>query len=423
MSYTSEELAMLAYVPQMIGSAVAAASGSGLFGTGKELFASASSVLEGVKSFPNNALIKQLVPDPAVDRTKAMEQMKKTRDWAMARIKAKGVDSADKLKTQIIEDTKAAAAILASKASATEADEYRQWAMSVAEKVAKASSEGGFLGFGGEQVTAAEKALIEEIRLALGAAASEIKEDKVTTGDLGPGRKMQPKVGANVKAKATITSRPLLGRKVMITAGPTQEPIDMTHFIVNHSSGEQGYLLAEVAVALGAETVLVSGPVNLPLPPGAQVRMANTASDMLEICEQELPCDIAIFAAAVSKWRMAGSPEKLEVQIGGVRELKLIENPDISKIIATRTDKRPAIVIELTAETADVIETSRKKLLTKSCDLILVHDVGDSSGMFRADSNTLHLISAHQVETWPRLSKREVAQRLMAMLAAKLAPR
>jgi phosphopantothenoylcysteine decarboxylase/phosphopantothenate--cysteine ligase len=295
--------------------------------------------------------------------------------------------------------------------------------MSVAEKVAKASSEGGFLGFGGEQVTAAEKALIEEIRLALGAAASEIKEDKVTTGDLGPGRKMQPKVGANVKAKATITSRPLLGRKVMITAGPTQEPIDMTHFIVNHSSGEQGYLLAEVAVALGAETVLVSGPVNLPLPPGAQVRMANTASDMLEICEQELPCDIAIFAAAVSKWRMAGSPEKLEVQIGGVRQLKLIENPDISKIIATRTDKRPAIVIELTTETADVIENSRKKLLTKSCDLILVHDVGDSSGMFRADSNTLHLISAHQVETWPRLSKREVAQRLMAMLAAKLAPR
>jgi hypothetical protein len=170
MAYSDDELLLLASVPQMIGSAVATASRSGLFGTGKELFASANSILEGSATFPNNALINMLVPDPKVDRTKTMEQAKKVRDWATARIKEKGINSPDKLKALALEDAKTAAALLTAKSSASEAAEYKQWAMSVAEKVANASTEGGFLGFGGERVTAEEKAVIEDIRSALGVA-------------------------------------------------------------------------------------------------------------------------------------------------------------------------------------------------------------------------------------------------------------
>jgi hypothetical protein len=169
MAYTDDEAALLAYVPQMIGSAVATAGRSGLFGTGKELFASTTSLLEGVKTFPNNQLIRQIVPDPAADRAKAVEQMRKVRDWAMARLKEKGVDSSEKLRAQTVEDTKAAAQILAAKASPQEAAEYKEWAMAIAEKVANAATEGGFLGFGGERVSAAEKQIIDELKAALGA--------------------------------------------------------------------------------------------------------------------------------------------------------------------------------------------------------------------------------------------------------------
>jgi hypothetical protein len=170
MAYTDEELYLLAYVPQLIGSAVSSAAGSGLIGLGKEFFATASSVMEGTKTFPDNTLIRQLVPDPRTDRAKAIEQAKKMRDWAMARIKARGIDSAEKLNALMLADTKAAADILAAKASPVEAREYRQWAMSVAEKVANASKEGGFLGFGGERVSAAEKAVIDKVNTALGTA-------------------------------------------------------------------------------------------------------------------------------------------------------------------------------------------------------------------------------------------------------------
>jgi hypothetical protein len=170
MAYTEDELALLATTPQLIGSAVAATGSSGLIGTGKELFATASSVLKGAKSFPNNALLKQLVPDASANRQQAMDQMKKFRDWGLARLKQKGVDNGEKVSALAIEDCKAVAALLASKASPQEAKEYRQWAFSVAENVANAASEGGFLGFGGEKVSDPEKQLIAKIRGALGDA-------------------------------------------------------------------------------------------------------------------------------------------------------------------------------------------------------------------------------------------------------------
>jgi hypothetical protein len=168
MAYTDDELALLASTPQMIGSAIAMVGSSGLFGTGKELFASASSMMEGVKTFPGNALIRQLVPDVQADPQQAMDKIKKFRDWGLARIKQKGIDSADKVRALTLEDCKAVSALLAAKATPQEANEYKQWALSVAEKVAAAASEGGFLGFGGERVSDTERQLIAQIRTALG---------------------------------------------------------------------------------------------------------------------------------------------------------------------------------------------------------------------------------------------------------------
>lgn len=172
MAYTDDELNLLASVPQLIGAAMASASGSGLFGTGKELFANAEAVLEGLKSYPGNSLIKQLVPDPATDRQAAIEKMKKTRDWVSARLKAAGVDSSAKMTEQVLADTRAAAALLDREASPAEAQEYRAWTMSIAEKVANAATEGGFLGFGGERLSAPEKAMLDQIRAALGGPAT-----------------------------------------------------------------------------------------------------------------------------------------------------------------------------------------------------------------------------------------------------------
>jgi hypothetical protein len=151
----------------MIGTAMVLAGGSGLIGTGKEMFASAQAILAGVKDHPGSALIKEIAPDPAGDRQAAIDQARKQRDWAMARLKEKGINSPDKLRAQAIEDARAVAALLAAKSSEPESTEYKKWAMSVAEKVAMAASEGGFLGFGGERFSVEEKKLLNELQAAL----------------------------------------------------------------------------------------------------------------------------------------------------------------------------------------------------------------------------------------------------------------
>jgi hypothetical protein len=418
MTYSEDELNLLAYVPQVIGTAIASASNSGLFGTGKELFASASALTEGVQSYPGNSLIRQIAPDPS-DRRKALEQARKSRDWAAARMKAKGVNSAENLRALMIEDTKAVSSLLATRASPKEASEYKQWALAVAEKVANASSEGGFLGFGGERVTEAERALIGDVKSALGISAGSPDDGAIVRGNLKSGRKAGAAAMADTVATKPGAARPLAGRKVMITAGPTHEAIGAVHYIAKRSSGRLGYALAEAAVGLGAQTVLVSGPVDRPLPPGAQVMMADTALDMLKICQRELPSDIVIFAAAVADWRLAEGEGMME-QSGSIPELRLIRNPDIAKNIATRTDRRPAIVVGFTIETEDVIENGRRKLADGSCDLIVVNDRSPSRGIIGSDSTTVHLVSSDGVETWSRLSKHEVANRLMQTLVAKL---
>ncbi len=168
LNLNEDELQLLAALPQAIGSAVAFAGHSGLFGTSKEMFASGQALMAGVKDYPGNELIQAIVPDPnAADKSAELAQARKTRDWAMARMKAKGISSAEKLTAQMLEDTREANQLLDGKVDPAQAAQYREWALGVAEKVAMAATEGGFLGFGGTRLSDAEKALIEQIKRAL----------------------------------------------------------------------------------------------------------------------------------------------------------------------------------------------------------------------------------------------------------------
>jgi hypothetical protein len=168
MYYTKEELNLLANTPHIIGAAMTFAGNSGLFGTGKELFTNAQAIMAGLKDYPNNELIQAILPDPKDDASAAMDKMKNVRDWGVARYKAKNIDSAEKFLAEAVEDCKTVAALLEVKASKQEATEYKQWALAIAEKVAMAATEGGFLGFGGERFSANEKELFGQIQNALG---------------------------------------------------------------------------------------------------------------------------------------------------------------------------------------------------------------------------------------------------------------
>jgi phosphopantothenoylcysteine decarboxylase / phosphopantothenate---cysteine ligase len=255
-------------------------------------------------------------------------------------------------------------------------------------------------------------------------------DGEMACGEYGPGRMAEPvEILAAIEAHFAggalpltgAASRPLTGRKVLITAGPTQEPIDPVRYIANRSSGRQGYALAEAAVALGAETILVSGPVHLPIPPGAQMMPVETAAEMLKTVEAELPADIAIFAAAVADWRVASvSGQKIKKGSSGLPELKLAENPDILKTVAAAKGKRPKLVVGFAAETQNVIENAKAKLARKGCDLIIANDVSADKGIMGGTRNTVHLVSASGVESWPELDKQEVARRLMQDFARRI---
>lgn len=248
-------------------------------------------------------------------------------------------------------------------------------------------------------------------------------DGEMACGEFGPGRMAEPgEILTSIIEMLKPRHQPLAGRKVVITAGPTREPIDPVRFISNHSSGKQGYAIARAAVELGAQTVLVSGPVSLPIPPGVQMMPVETAQEMLGVCEGEMPADIAIFTAAVADWRVAAeAPEKLKKTASGPPSLVLAENPDILATIA-RGPRRPRLVVGFAAETERVTEHAAQKLRKKGCDLIVANDVSRDSGVFGGDRNTVHLVSSTGVEDWPEMSKDEVAQRLMERLAQMLVP-
>jgi phosphopantothenoylcysteine decarboxylase/phosphopantothenate--cysteine ligase len=248
-------------------------------------------------------------------------------------------------------------------------------------------------------------------------------------GEFGPGRMSEPSdIFAAVQNfyndapsdQPGIPSGPLVGRKVVITAGPTHEPIDPVRYIANRSSGKQGYALAEAAIALGAEVALVSGPVHLPVPPGVELINVETAREMLAAVEGELPCDIAIFCAAVADWRSASDAKhKMKKDGSGkVPPLELAENPDILRTIGHLKKGRPALVIGFAAETENVIGNAQKKLKTKAADLIVANDVSHEGGVMGGSDNTVHLVRPQQVESWDTMSKQEVARKLMERFAA-----
>jgi phosphopantothenoylcysteine decarboxylase/phosphopantothenate--cysteine ligase len=246
-------------------------------------------------------------------------------------------------------------------------------------------------------------------------------DGEMACGEFGPGRMAEPgEILDAIIGMLTPKAQPLAGRKVVITAGPTREPIDPVRFISNHSSGKQGYAIAAAAAELGAETVLISGPVSLPIPPGVQMMPVETAEQMLAACQGELPADIAIFTAAVADWRVATeAAQKLKKDGAGPPTLTLAENPDILATIA-RHENRPRIVVGFAAETEKVAEHAAQKLKKKACDLIVANDVSRDSGVFGGDRNTVHLVSPSSVESWPEMSKAEVASRLMDRLAQML---
>jgi phosphopantothenoylcysteine decarboxylase/phosphopantothenate--cysteine ligase len=260
-------------------------------------------------------------------------------------------------------------------------------------------------------------------------------EGEMACGECGPGRMAEPEAileairrlleaGDSASAKVAplrAVGSSLRGRRVLITSGPTQEPIDPVRYIANRSSGKQGHALARAAAALGAEVTLVSGPVALPDPQGVRVVKVETAHEMLAASLAALPADIAICAAAVADWRAAEeATQKLKKQNQVEAELKLALNPDILATIAKPGPNRPRLVIGFAAETENLIENASLKRRSKGADWIVANDVWPGTGAMGGDNTQVHLVTASGVEDWPPLSKEETATRLLARAADAL---
>jgi phosphopantothenoylcysteine decarboxylase/phosphopantothenate--cysteine ligase len=252
----------------------------------------------------------------------------------------------------------------------------------------------------------------------VGPNAGEMAE----SGEAGTGRMAEPlEIAAAAEALLAGVTGALAGKRVVVTSGPTHEPIDPVRYIANRSSGKQGHAIAEAAAAAGAQVTLVSGPVGIPDPPGVTIVKVESARDMLAAVEAALPADIAVFAAAVADWRTASSSrEKIKKAGKRAPELALVENPDILSTVAHLKARRPKLVIGFAAETERVVEHARAKLARKGCDWILANDVSPETGIMGGDSNTVHLVTADQVEHWPPQSKTEVAAALIRRIAAAL---
>jgi phosphopantothenoylcysteine decarboxylase / phosphopantothenate---cysteine ligase len=262
--------------------------------------------------------------------------------------------------------------------------------------------------------------LIEDGVDIVGPNAGEMAE----AGEAGVGRMAEPlEIVAVAQAMFTDgAEQPLKGKRMIITSGPTHEPIDPVRYIANRSSGKQGHAIAAAAAAAGADVTLVSGPVNVPDPPGVKIIKVETAQDMLAAVTKALPADVAVFAAAVADWRVSKpNANKIKKQAGGLPKLGLIENPDILATVAHKSKGRPQLVIGFAAETDHLITHAKEKLARKGCDWILANDVSAATGIMGGDRNTVHLVTADGVESWPPQSKDEVAHALIIRIADQLA--
>jgi phosphopantothenoylcysteine decarboxylase/phosphopantothenate--cysteine ligase len=241
------------------------------------------------------------------------------------------------------------------------------------------------------------------------------------SGEAGIGRMAEPlEIVAAAAAVLAPTGQPMHGRHVIVTSGPTHEPIDPVRYLANRSSGRQGHAIAAAAAAAGARVTLVSGPVEIPDPARVTVVRVTTAREMLAAVEAALPGDVAVMAAAVADWRArAPAPQKIKKH-GSAPALSLVENPDILATIARRQQARPQLVIGFAAETENLLDNARVKLRAKRADWMIANDVSPETGVMGGDDNTVHLISADGVEAWPKLSKRAVAERLVSRIAEAL---
>ena len=242
-------------------------------------------------------------------------------------------------------------------------------------------------------------------------------------GEFGMGRMSEPEDLARAIDDFYRQSDRLKGRHALVTSGPTHEAIDPVRYIANRSSGKQGHAIASALRNLGAKTTLVSGPTDQPDPPGVTVIHVQSANEMLAACQQALPADIAVCAAAVSDWRAADcAPGKLKKDGGAPAPLTLVENPDILATLGAPGNTRPGLVVGFAAETDDVVQNGTAKRLKKGCDWIVANDVSPETGTFGGNDNTVHLISEAGVEDWPKMSKLAVAEKIAAKVADTLNP-
>ena len=246
-------------------------------------------------------------------------------------------------------------------------------------------------------------------------------EGDMACGEFGPGRMAEPlEIVAAVEAK--LSDGPLKGKRVLITSGPTHEPIDPVRYIANRSSGAQGTALANALSALGADVVFVTGPADVAPPSGVEVIAVQTAQQMLEAVQTALPADVAIFAAAVADWRVEGaSDRKLKKTKDGLPTLTFAENPDILAHVSQLKTGRPALVVGFAAETNDVEANATAKLKRKGCDWIVANDVSPETGIMGGSENDVAIISQAGVDEWPRMSKDMVSRKLAQRIAEAIA--
>ncbi len=245
-------------------------------------------------------------------------------------------------------------------------------------------------------------------------------EGNMACGEFGYGRMSEvPEIIDTIDA--ALSDGPLKGKRILVTSGPTHEPIDPVRYIANRSSGAQGTAVARALATLGAEVVFVTGPADVPPPTGVEVVKVESAADMMEAVQAALPVDAAVFAAAVADWRVASaSGSKIKKKNGQLPVLEFAENPDILATVSQMEAGRPTLVVGFAAETDDVIANATAKRKRKGCDWIVANDVSPETGIMGGSENTVTLISENDAEDWPRMGKDAVAERLAMRIADAL---
>jgi len=259
---------------------------------------------------------------------------------------------------------------------------------------------------------------------------STLKADGVTVvgpndgdmacGEFGPGRMSEPQEILDAITRH-LSDGPLRGKHILVTSGPTHEPIDPVRYIANRSSGAQGSAIASALVKLGANVTFVTGPADAAMPEGAEILRVESANEMLAAVQAALPVDAAVFAAAVADWRVSSaSNSKIKKDGSKLPTLEFTENPDILATVSQLVKGRPGLVVGFAAETDDVVANATAKRLRKGCDWIVANDVSPSTGIMGGSENAVTLISDDGAEEWPRMSKIETAQRLASRIADAL---